>query len=176
MEDANLYDALLARVVAAARPRDPFEWMLLKDYADLAWEIFRLRRVKADCVDGERRTAVYSLLKRLGFDAVGAWQSYNDPETKALVAKQLAEHGFDEQIIAHEAVPLVSGKLSALDATISAVEQRRNPMLRELDYHRVGLGTRLRAVPEVVDAEIEDVPLGIAQAESSPAQVGSARP
>lgn len=30
-EDANLYDTLLARVVAAARPRDPFEWMLLKD-------------------------------------------------------------------------------------------------------------------------------------------------
>ena len=57
-EDANLYDALFARVVAAARPRDPFEWILLKDYADLAWEVFRLRRAKAGLVNERHKNAI----------------------------------------------------------------------------------------------------------------------
>lgn len=69
-EDANLYDALFSRVVAAARPRDPFEWMLLKDYADLAWEIFRLRRAKAGIIDGARKNALVLILNRFNLNVL----------------------------------------------------------------------------------------------------------
>jgi hypothetical protein len=44
---------------------------------------------------------------------------------------------------------------------IKSAESRRNGMLREIDYHRGGLATRLRDAPDVVDAESEDVPASV---------------
>ena len=157
-EDANLYDALFSRVIAAARPRDPFEWMLLKDYADLAWEIFRLRRAKAGFVQSNRRNAVILIARRLGVDVLTAVKWFSDPDTKALMVRRFAEHGLDEEIITHEAVVMCSGSLAALDRLIASAEHRRNAMLREIDYHRGGLATRLRDAPDVIDAESEDIP------------------
>jgi hypothetical protein len=157
-EDANLYDALFSRVVAAARPRDPFEWMLLKDYADLAWEIFRLRRAKAGIIDGARKNALVLILNRFNLNVLGAVKFHSDPDTRALILQQLADQGLDEEIITHEAVSNCSGRLAALDRLIASAEHRRNAMLREIDYHRGGLATRLRDAPDVVDAESEDVP------------------
>jgi hypothetical protein len=157
-EDANLYDALFSRVVAAARPRDPFEWMLLKDYTDLAWEIFRLRRAKAGIIDGARKDALVLILNRFKLDVLAARKFHSDPDTRALIVQQLADRGFDERIITHEAVSYCSGRLAALERLIASAEHRRNAMLREIDYHRGGLATRLRDAPDVVDAETEDVP------------------
>ena len=158
-EDANLYDALFSRVVAAARPRDPFEWMLLKDYADLAWEIFRLRRAKAGFVDGMRKNAAYYVLEKLGIKPSVANQFHKDPAIKAAILDQFAAHGLGEDVITAEAVVMCCSQLAALDAMIKSAETRRNAMLREIDYHRGGLATRLRDAPEVVDAESEDVPV-----------------
>jgi hypothetical protein len=157
-EDANLYDALFSRVVAAARPRDPFEWMLLKDYADLAWEIFRLRRAKAGIVNGARKSALVVILNRFGLNVLAAMKFHSDPDTRALILQQLADQGLDEDIITQEAVSNCTGRLAALDRLIASAEHRRNAMLREIDYHRGGLATRLRDAPDVIDAESEDVP------------------
>jgi hypothetical protein len=167
-EDANLYDALFSRVVAAARPRDPFEWMLLKDYADLAWEIFRLRRAKAGFVDGMRNNASFYVLEKLGIKPSIASQYHKDPAIKAAILDQFAAHGLGEEVITAEAVVLCCGQLAALDAMIASAETRRNAMLREIDYHRGGLATRLRDAPDVVDAETEDSPVA-ASAEPQPA-------
>jgi hypothetical protein len=157
-EDANHYDALLSRLVVAARPRDPFEWMLLKDYADLAWEIFRLRRAKTGIIDGARKGALVMILHRFQLNVLAAREFHSDPDTRALVLQQLADQGLDEEIITHEAVSNCSGKLAALDRLIASAEYRRNAMLREMDHHRGNLAMRLRTAPDVVDAEIEDAP------------------
>ncbi|HML11852.1 MAG TPA: hypothetical protein VK456_01015 [Xanthobacteraceae bacterium] len=167
-EDANLYDALFSRVVAAARPRDAFEWMLLRDYADLAWEIFRLRRAKAALIDTNRRSALVTLAQKLGLDVVTAVKWYKDPDIKASILQHFADHGLDEEVVTHEAVVLSRPGLISFDGMIASAEQRRNAMLREIDCHRVGLGGRLRGAPDVVDAEIEDVPAA-ARAEAHPA-------
>jgi len=158
-EDASLYDALFSRVVAAARPRDPFEWMLLKDYADLAWEIFRLRRAKAGIIDGARKPALSMILDRFKLDVLSSRKFHSDPDTRALIVQQLADRGFDEEIITHEAISMCTGRLAALDRLIASAEHRRNAMLREIDYHRGGLATRLRDAPEVIDAETQDAPV-----------------
>jgi hypothetical protein len=157
-EDANLYDALLSRVVAAARPRDPFEWMLLKDYADLAWEIFRLRRAKMGLIDGRHRSAVLAMLHKLGFNLALAAEWHSNPEVKATLLKRLADCGIDEEIITAEAIVGGLDRLGALDARIAAAEQRRNAALHEIDRHRAGLATRLRGAREVIEAETEDTP------------------
>jgi hypothetical protein len=157
-EDANLYDALFARVVAAAHPRDPFEWMLLKDYADLAWEVFRLRRAKAGIVNGMHTNALVVVLEKLALHPQPALEYHKNPAAKAAILEQLALHGLDESVITAEAVVACCDELARLDAMIRSAETRRNMMLREVDYHRGGLATRLRDAPDVVDAETEEVP------------------
>jgi hypothetical protein len=158
-EDANLYDALFARVVAAARPRDPFEWILLKDYADLAWEVFRLRRAKAGLVNGMHKNALVVILGKLALDPKPALLFHKDPAAKAAILEQLALHGLDESVIDAEAVVACCDELASLDAMIKSAETRRNAMLREIDYHRSEFATRLREAPDIIDAETEDAPV-----------------
>src|SRR5947209_4153587 len=46
-EDAHGYEELLAQVRRALAPRDVMEEMWIRDLVDLAWDVFRLRRMKA---------------------------------------------------------------------------------------------------------------------------------
>jgi hypothetical protein len=156
-EDANLYDALFSRVVAAARPRDTFEWILLKDYADLAWEVFRLRRAKAGIVNGMHKNALCFVLEKLALQPTAALEFHKNPAAKAAILEQLAVHGLDESVVTAEAVVKCCEELARLDAMIKSAETRRNAMLREVDYHRGGLATRLRDAPDVINADSEDV-------------------
>src|SRR5215468_3028624 len=61
-EDAAGYDNLLARIWGALQPRDVFEQIWARDIVDLVWEIFRLRRMKAQFM---REAAPDSLAKVL---------------------------------------------------------------------------------------------------------------
>ena len=157
-EDANLYDALFARVVAAARPRDPFEWILLKDYADLAWEVFRLRRAKAGLVNAGHKNALGALAHKLTIDVMPWVDQHKSVDAKMLILTSLKDKGFDEDAIAAEAMVRACNELAVFEELIASAETRRNAMLRELDHHRAGLGTRLRTVPDAIDAETEDAP------------------
>ena len=47
-EDAQGYEELLAQVRRALMPHDVMEEMWIRDVVDLAWDIFRLRRLKAN--------------------------------------------------------------------------------------------------------------------------------
>jgi hypothetical protein len=167
-EDANLYDALFARVIAAARPRDPFEWILLKDYADLAWEVFRLRRAKTGLVNAGHKNAQAALAHKLAIDVMPWVEQQKSVDAKMLILYALKDKGFDEDAIAAEAMVQAGNQVAAFEELIASVESRRNAMLRELDHHRVGLGTRLRTVPDAVDAETEDAPAAVS-AEAEPA-------
>jgi len=157
-EDANLYDALFARVVVAARPRDPFEWILLKDYADLAWEVFRLRRAKAGLVNERHKNAIGALAAKLTIDVMPWVEQQKSVDAKMLIMTSLKEKGFDADAITAEAMMRACNELAAFEELIASAETRRNAMLREFDYHRAGLAARLRAAPDVIDAEIEDAP------------------
>jgi hypothetical protein len=164
-EDANLYDALFARVVTAACPRDPFEWILLKDYADLAWEIFRLRRVKAGLVNERHKNAISSLAARLSVDVTPWVEQHKSVDAKMLILTSLKGKGFDEDAITAEAMIRACNEVAAFEELIAGAEMRRNAMLREFDHHRAGLGARLRSVPDAIDAEIEDAPAAKGEAE-----------
>ena len=152
-EDANLYDALFARIVSAARPRDPFEWIFLKDYTDLAWEILRLRRAKATLVDAGERHAVLRVLEKIGASGAPGLEWHRNPDARSMVLKQLADAGADEDMITAQALLDACTRLAALDARIAAAETRRNAALHEIDHHRGAFGSRLRTVTKVIDAE-----------------------
>src|SRR5262249_38268786 len=49
-EDAATYDELLARMLAAVKPADVIEEMLIADVASLEWEVLRWRRLKTSLI------------------------------------------------------------------------------------------------------------------------------
>ena len=158
-EDADIYEALLSRIAIAVRPRDAFEWMLLKDYADLAWEIFRLRRAKAGVINLAHHRALTSVLLQLGWRYELAAKWHTDPEVKTSIRTGLEQHGLDEAVITAEAVAQCCDQLGTFDRMIASTELRRNAMLGEIEHRRAGLAGRLRkGSADYIDAEVEHVP------------------
>src|SRR5947209_5524860 len=62
-EDANAYEDFFGSVAEVVGPKDIMEWILAKDYIDLAWEIRRLRLAKAGMIDVARKHALQSILE-----------------------------------------------------------------------------------------------------------------
>jgi len=61
-EDAQGYEELLAQVRRALKSRDVMEEMWIRDVVDLAWDIFRLRRMKANLLQVRASNAVWDVL------------------------------------------------------------------------------------------------------------------
>ena len=53
-ESAPAYQEMLAHVAGALNPSDMLEHMWVRDVVDLAWEVFRLRRQKANLMAAAR--------------------------------------------------------------------------------------------------------------------------
>src|SRR5579872_1103701 len=72
-EDAAAYDAYLARATAVVAPADFLEEMWVRDVVDLAWEIHRLRRLKAQLMMVTADEGLDALLNRtMPWDAADA--------------------------------------------------------------------------------------------------------
>ena len=59
------YATHVARIVAAAQPRDAIEDLLTRDVIDLSWEILRLRRIKAGILKASMSDGVREVLDGL---------------------------------------------------------------------------------------------------------------
>ena len=62
-EDAAAYDDLVARIRGMLRPEDVIEEIWARDVADLAWEVFRLRRLKASLMQACAHQGVEEVLE-----------------------------------------------------------------------------------------------------------------
>jgi hypothetical protein len=50
-EDSNQYWALVRQLEQCIKPRNEFEWLLLKDFVDSRWQLARWRRLKAGVME-----------------------------------------------------------------------------------------------------------------------------
>src|SRR5262245_40264138 len=62
-EDPAAYDDLLIRVSAAVKPADILEDIWVRDVVDFTWEIFSLRRLKANLMTATRYKGVEAVLR-----------------------------------------------------------------------------------------------------------------
>ena len=62
-EDGCAYNELCARIAAAVKPKDFIEEIWVRDVADLSWEVFRLRRIKAKVWTSNVAAAIRSTLR-----------------------------------------------------------------------------------------------------------------
>src|SRR5262249_46054689 len=155
-EDITAYEDFLAFVVDSVGPKDSIEWILAKDYVDLAWEIRRLRRAKAGIIDIARKEALRSILetilqredfehaadRRLEAEAK-ADEWYSDDIVKQELLELMSRHGIDEDGITAEAIAIRSSELAQLETMLASAEKRRNEMLREISLYRDVLSIKL---------------------------------
>ncbi|MFZ1092816.1 MAG: hypothetical protein WAN75_26950, partial [Xanthobacteraceae bacterium] len=94
-EDRQGYDELLAQVSRALAPRNVMEDVWIRDVVDLVWDIFRLRRIKANLLRVRARNAireVISPLVRDSWDLADKW-SARDANAVSLVEAALKRAG-----------------------------------------------------------------------------------
>ena len=59
-KDDEIYWNCMERFVKCVEPQDVIEWLWIKDVVDLSWEILRLRRLKIDLVEIDRKIKMQS--------------------------------------------------------------------------------------------------------------------
>jgi hypothetical protein len=158
-EDAAGYETLLTRIWSTLQPRDVFEQIWARDIVDLVWEIFRLRRMKAQFM---RETAHESLGKVLdkrhlpngtGFDLAKRC-ARGERDARAVVNEVLASAGLTMDAVAAHSLVFHMWEFERIDRMTIMADERRDSMLREIERHRTGFGKRLRrAVDEAQDVE-----------------------
>jgi hypothetical protein len=103
-EDANLYNALVARLAQSVQPRDLITWMLIKDLADHRVEMARYRRIKAGLLERPYQRKVAVLVSRLEITLRDqpdelrkaaekkrqSWISQTEPQTKSKRSKRIS--------------------------------------------------------------------------------------
>jgi hypothetical protein len=176
-EDAAAYDELLLRVSAAVKPVDILEDIWVRDIVDLAWEVFRLRRLKTNLMTG----GAYGALTRVLYSLVDKGDP--DRETGGINVHALTKEWIRRN---PEAIKEVNRILASADLTMDAVmaqmlsqnidhveriermtamaEARRNVVLHELDRHRA---TLRRTVEQIEDGKFQVIEAKTAKGKAS---------
>src|SRR5258707_5701903 len=157
-EDGCAYNELCARVAAAVNPKDFVEEIWVRDVADLSWEVFRLRRIKAKLWTSQVAAAIRCTLQGVCSEAQANKLS-REWETGAIGRiDQLAATGRTVESITADVFLGNSEKLERIDRMIMKAEARRNAALHAIERRRSSMAQALRrASDDVVDAEFVDV-------------------
>jgi hypothetical protein len=164
-DTAASYEALFAHIIAEVRPRGIVEHIWVRDFVDLAFEVVRLRGLKADLLTAGAGEGLRTVLRDLGIDdyfsLAKRWHA-RDPDAIATVEAALAAAGLGLGVVRAQALAARLREVEAIDRMIRSAEARRDEMLRQLYRHQAELAERLRraaaaqeAVQEAVQAQIE---------------------
>jgi len=154
------YQALSARVIAAAKPTDAIEHLYVRDAVDLQWELMRLRHLKTRLLVSSASVGLYSLMNvRMDFPASDPnyrkWNK-NEPEGVKNIKSMLSGWGLSEADIHAQTLAKKINEFERIDRLAASAEARRNAALRELERHRDAVGRRLRNAIATEDAQFVD--------------------
>ena len=165
------YDAFFSAIAMAEPPSDAVDWLMLKDFVDLSWEIRRERRIKVEIVKLNQTEVICDLLKstfdkadRLGselnriFNARTEAQSWaSDPETRMSIDAKLKEKGHDPDTVLTRAFLRGAREIDAIDKRIALYELRRNAILKEIGLRRERKAQKLdKASSDVIEGEFTE--------------------
>jgi hypothetical protein len=156
-ESSAGYDQLLARVCETLQPSDVLEQIWMRDVVDLAWEAFRLRRLKADLMSAAAHEGMAEVLRPLVDCPERLARSWARRSERAVrtIETALAQAGASMDAVAARTFCARIGDFERIERMITAAEARRNAALRELDRHRANFALRLRrTIAAVEDAEL----------------------
>lgn len=175
-ESPELYDILLSRVAAEAKPEDPIEWLLFKDVVDLTWEIQRFRKFQVALLQNDLEGYVVRYLEIsrprsldvddsaepstdeliVNYDHMVSGYFAGDPKAKSEVAAILAEKNIelDFASLLMRAFGDNKTNLEYISRMTAAVEARRERVLRQIDLRRHAFIIRLRLALDTENGSI----------------------
>lgn len=164
-EDPATYDDLLARVAAAVKPNGVIEDLWVRDVADDAWEVLRLRRYKAGFLAASAPDGMQAVLSGLGeiksFTLSQRWAT-REPTALGDVREQLETAGLTLDAVMGSAFAKHINEFDRIERLIGAAMARRAATLREIAQHRAELAeqlaaaTQMAAVQATVQATVHD--------------------
>jgi hypothetical protein len=141
-------------------PVGTIEQMYVNEFADIVWEILRLKRCKAGVINLTFHDESARLLGRLikvGPDIARDWISH--PDIAKEVEKRLAEYKLDGSVVIADAIQAASYKLELIEALIVSAEKRRDTALIRLTHYRGELGIILRrASDRLIESKVVELP------------------
>jgi len=160
-EDPATYDDLLARVVAAVKPDGVIEDLWVRDVADDAWEVLRLRRYKAGYLAACRRDGMTIVLDGLGeIMATRLSRSWaaREPAALADVRQRMADAGLGDDAVMGSAFAKHINEFDRIERLIGVAMGRRAATLGEIAKHRAELAEQLAAATQIaaVQQTVED--------------------
>lgn len=147
-EKADLYDKLLAGIIAQFDPKTMMDFLLVKELADLSWELQRLRGMKRAAMVLEMQDAAWSLLEK-SFEQHAAelkMETGRDAFNETIRAsamnvshyqRQFAElqdyAAVTDNMLLYKTFAMSHGTLTALDNALARAERRRDELVRMLN-------------------------------------------
>jgi hypothetical protein len=157
-DDRAAYDALLAQISGAVKPADILEDIWVRDIVDLVWEIFRLRRLKANLMAATASKGLQKMMEPFSFeewrDLVEAWAA-RKPEAIERVNHLLASAGLTMDAFMLQSFCDNLHAIECIERMITKAEVRRNDALFEIERHRSTFAFTLRRTVQQVEAEYQ---------------------
>ena len=152
-EDARGYDELLAEVSRVLVPHDVIEDMWIRDVVDLAWDVLRLRRLKANLLRVRARDALREVLDPLSKDAFDLARGWFARDAAAVdeVERALKSAGLSMDTVMAATLRQELEEIERIEAMIANAENRRGTALSEIERHRASFAEKLRGTLHQVE-------------------------
>src|SRR5215470_5693124 len=155
-ESGDAYDSLLARIRAVVAPADMLEEIWVRDVTDLAWEVSRLRRIKAHLMQACAHEGLAKALSHLRdgnnhYIIARRWFA-GDVEAARIVNSAFAAAGLTVDTVTALTVSERIDEIERIELMTLAAERRRDGMLRELERRRESLAAKLQGVLHAIEA------------------------
>jgi len=160
-EDPATYDDLLGRVIAAVKPDGVIEDLWVRDVADDAWEVLRMRRYKAGYLAACRRDGMTIVLDGLGelvSSSMSRKWAAREPTALADVRQRMADAGLGDDAVMGSAFAAHINEFDRIERLLGVAMARRAATLREIAKHRADLAEQLAAATQMaaVQQTVED--------------------
>ena len=149
-ENPKSYQELLDRMSSTLKPGDIFEEIWIREVAELTWDAFRLRRMKANGLSRAAHRALQSAFEPLfGEEAentVCNWLAGNQATIESVDAA-FASAGVSMDVAVARNIspfPYEIERADRIDRMVARLEGRRKAVLQEFERHRENLAPKLR--------------------------------
>ena len=127
--------------------------MWIRDVVDLAWDVLRLRRLKANLLRARAREALREVLDRLSEDAFDLTRGWFARDAAAVdkVERALKSAGLSMDTVMAATLRQELEEIERIEAMIANAENRRGTALSEIERHRASFAEKLRGTLHQVE-------------------------
>ena len=157
-ENPKSYQELLDHMSSMLDPQNILEEIWIREIAELTWDAFRLRRMKANGLSEAAHRAVQAALEPLfgkeAKDAASDWVAGKQATVEAVDAAFASVGASMELVVARSVSPSrwEIEQADRIDRMIGRLEARRKAMLEQFERHHAKPALKLRSPAEREDS------------------------